>query len=1056
LVGSSAAWTRPTPTEVTRIDGPGESPRTSEAIAAPGSSRTRMKSPGSMPSRIGRFMIVRKLGEGGMGVVYYAYDPKLDRPVALKLLHPAMRRDTNSHGEARLLREAQAMARLSHPNVVQVFEAGEFEDAVYLAMEYIEGQDLRTWLGVRARPWREIAAVFLQAGHGLAAAHEAGVIHRDFKPDNVLVGDDGRVRVLDFGLARPAVGGETEEHTADGAAHSSHKITLTKIGAYIGTPAYMSPEQHLCQPADARSDQFSFCVGLYEALYGHRPFHGSNASDVRLAVFRGAPPLPADRKVPKHLRQLLARGLAIAAADRFPDMRPLLAALAVDPARTRGRMAIGLATLTLGATGAIGSGMWAEEQRCTHGADSLIPVWNQARADQARRAFLATGLPYAAETWPKVQAHIDVYARAWAHQRDQFCAATHLRGEASANLLDLRNACLDDGLRNLDALVDALETADAATVERALQSVASLTPLAACNDDVMLHERVKPPSDPELAAAVSRARALLARATARRDAGRPRESREIAAAVGRSSVDLDHPPLRAEAPARARPRRGGHRRLRAGAHAPDRGLSPRAGDQARRRRQRRRDRAQPRASPHGRLRGGLRVVGARAQSLAAHRRAPRTSACPYLLYRSYALTRLGLHVDATVAAEEALALPGPTSRPVTRGSVACSRASPTPSGRAATRHRARAVSSQPGRLARGLSPDHPAVASSGINISTIHLQRHEFAAALAAVLPALTIMERSFGPDHPSVADALTNLGAIADGQGGCARRSPPPGAPWRSTPGASVPDSDMALRTLIDLGDQENRLGRPEAALGDLRRARSMLRHAGDQPDLLALAEAHIGDVLLTLHRRDEAALAYHAALTALGPAAGPDDRAHALRGLARLARERGEPAQAEALARGALVPVDPETGPDEARTLAAERAATLTELGEALRALGRLDEARAACVEAVALEDMSHGPDGWQSAACLLCLGRVEQARGQWQAALTAFERAAAILGRSDVAPHTRAAAHEALALALREVDPARSRELAQRAAAGYLAAGPAHVADLARATALAGPRR
>ena len=1039
--------------EVTRIDGPGEVQLVSEAITAPGSSRTRMKNmPAPMPSRIGRFMIVRKLGEGGMGVVYYAYDPKLDRPVALKLLRPAMRRDTNSQGEARLLREAQAMARLSHPNVVQVFEAGEFDDVVYLAMEYIEGRDLRTWLGVRARSWREIVAVFLQAGHGLAAAHEAGVIHRDFKPDNVLVGDDGRVRVLDFGLARPAAGDETEEYIADGAAHSSHKITLTKVGAYIGTPAYMSPEQHLCQPADARSDQFSFCVALYEALYGQRPFHGKNAAEVRLSVFRGAPPLPPDRRVPKHLRQILARGLATEAAKRFPGMRPLLVALALDPARTRRRMAIGFATLTLGAAGAIGSGMWAEPQRCTHGADSLVPVWNQARADQARRAFLATGLPYAAETWPKVQAHIDIYARAWAHQRDEVCAATHLRGEASANLLDLRNACLDDGLRNLDALVDALETADAATVERALQSTASLTPLATCNNDVMLNERVRPPSDPELAATVLRARHLLARAAARRDAGRPRESREIAAAVGRSSVDLDYPPLRAEALlelGRSEEATADYELARTdltAAYHLALGLKHDAVAT---------DAAVALSLVHHRMDQSSEAFAwsEHARSLLQRTGERPDQRVPYLLYRSYALTRLGLHVDATASAEEALALaeasfpPGDPRIGRMLAGVAHAQWSHGNTDTAlALFHRSQEA------WRAGLSPGHPAVASSGINISTIHLHRHEFAAALAAVGPALTIMERSFGPDHPSVADALTNLGAVADAQGRLREAVAATERAMTIYTRRLGPDSDMAVRTLIDLGEQEGRLGRHEAALVDLRRARSMLRQTGDQPALLALAEAQIGDVLLEQRRRDEAALAYQGALATLGPAAPAEDRARALRGLARLARERGEAASAEALARSALVPIDPKAKPDVARALASERAATLTELGEALRMLGRFDEAVAACVEAVALEDMSHGPDGWQHAACLLCLGRAEQARSGPLAARTAFERAAAILDRGDVAPNTRAAAHEALARTLREIDPARSRELAQQAASGYLAAGPAYAADLARVQVLA----
>ena len=1042
------------PDEVTRVDGPGAQP-VSEAIMAPGNSRTRMKHmPAPMPARIGRFMIVRKLGEGGMGVVFYAYDPQLDRSVALKILRPAMRRDTNSQGEARLLREAQAMARLSHPNVVQVFEAGEVEEAVYLAMEYVEGHDLRTWLGIRERSWREIVAVFLQAGQGLAAAHAAGVIHRDFKPDNVLVGDDGRARVLDFGLARPADGDETEEYIADGAAHSSHKITLTKVGAYIGTPAYMSPEQHLSQPADARSDQFSYCVALYEALHGHRPFHGKNAAEVRLAVFRGIQAAPSDRKIPKHLRQIVNRGLSTEADQRFVSMRALLAALAVDPARTHRRVAIGVATLTLGAAGAIGSGLWAEEQRCQHGVVSVGPVWNDARAQRVQAAFLATGLSYAAQTWPKVQAELDLYATTWARQRDEFCAATHVLGEASAELLDRRNACLDDCLRDLDALIGALETADGATVERAIQSTASLKPLASCRHAVAVGERVRPPADVELAAAVARARSLLASAAARRDAGRPRESREIATAVGRSSDELNYPPLRAEALlelGRSEEATADYDLART--HLTDAyhlALGIRHDAVAT-------DAAITLSFVHHRMNHGPEAFAwsEHARSLLQRTGERPEQRVPYLLYRSYALTRLGLHVDATRAAEEALAL---AEQHFPRGDPRIGRML----AGVAHAYWSRGDSDAALALFRrsqdawraGLSPDHPAVASSGINISTIHLHRHEFAAALAALLPALTTMERSFGSDHPSVADALTNLGAVADGQGRLAEAvaaTERAAAIYARRLGA---DSHMAVATLIDLGDQQGRLGRQETALCNLRRARSTLRQSGGQPELLAMSERLIGDVLAEQRRSDEAEVSYRSALETLGPAATTDARAPALRGLARLARERGDATQAEALARSALVPTDPEVSADDIHPIASERAATLIELGEAELALGRIDEALAHCSEAVALEDLSHGPDSTQSAMGLLCLGRAEQARGSPAAARVALERAAAILGAGELARHVKAAAHEALARVLLVDEPERARELAQQAAAGYLAAGAGHVADLARVNELRAP--
>ncbi len=217
------------------------------------------------PVKIGRFTVLRRLGAGGMGVVYAAYDEMVDRKVAIKLLQ---RMRVGEEAGDRLLREAQALGRLSHPNVIQVYEVGVHEERVFVAMEFVEGCTLEAW-----EPEASLAAVldvYVQAGRGLAAAHEAGLVHRDFKPDNVLVGNDGRARVLDFGLARsageappdPASSAELERMGVD--TTGDRLVTpLTRTGAVMGTPAYMSPEQHLGQPTDPRTDQFSFCVALW-------------------------------------------------------------------------------------------------------------------------------------------------------------------------------------------------------------------------------------------------------------------------------------------------------------------------------------------------------------------------------------------------------------------------------------------------------------------------------------------------------------------------------------------------------------------------------------------------------------------------------------------------------------------------------------------------------------------------------------------------------------------------------------------------------------------------
>jgi serine/threonine protein kinase len=278
-------------------------------------------------ARFGRYIILDRLGVGGMGVVYGAYDPRLDRRVALKLLHPESERAATAEGRASLLREARSMARLSHPNVVAVYDAGEIGGEVYLAMEFVEGKTLRQWVSERPRSWREVLVMYLQVGEGLAAAHRAGLLHHDFKPDNVLVDATGRARVADFGLAGRVPPGRVAECARPGESASPGRAmaTAARASAITGTPAYMAPEQLAGGAADQRSDQFAFCVALYESLYGERPFDTEAAPG--LPVKRAPRPLPKDAKVPPWLRRVLARGLAEAPDERHASLDELLSTL---------------------------------------------------------------------------------------------------------------------------------------------------------------------------------------------------------------------------------------------------------------------------------------------------------------------------------------------------------------------------------------------------------------------------------------------------------------------------------------------------------------------------------------------------------------------------------------------------------------------------------------------------------------------------------------------------------------------------------------------------------
>ena len=283
--------------------------------------------------RLGRFVLLRTLGKGGMGSVFAAYDEQLDRKVALKLLHQV--ESTADGKRQRVLREAQAMARVSHPNVVHVYDVGEAGGRIFIAMEYVEGGTLTRWQEHEPRTWQQTLSMYRQAGQGLLAAHQAGLVHRDFKPDNVLIDKDERARVADFGLARMEGGVPTRPPTAGAgeseASGSGSGTPLTLAGTIAGTPGYMSPEQYRGESTDSRSDQFSFCVALYEALYQRLPFAGETIAEQAANVLAGKLlPSPYSSPVPAAVYGTLLRGLAVAPADRFPSMAELLGALEPD------------------------------------------------------------------------------------------------------------------------------------------------------------------------------------------------------------------------------------------------------------------------------------------------------------------------------------------------------------------------------------------------------------------------------------------------------------------------------------------------------------------------------------------------------------------------------------------------------------------------------------------------------------------------------------------------------------------------------------------------------
>jgi serine/threonine protein kinase/tetratricopeptide (TPR) repeat protein len=529
-----------------------------------------------------------------MGEVYAAYDPELDRKVAVKLLHVSGGVGPELvEQKARLLREAQAIARLSHPNVVVVHDVGSFEDQVFVAMEFVDGHTVAYWLQAGQRHWREILDVFVAAGRGLAAAHAAQLVHRDFKGDNVMITSSAQVRVMDFGLARhssdrSAAGppvpllpardtahdlGSTIGLPAQQAVAIGEPLTvraevpqdskiraapldanLTQTGLLVGTPAYMAPEQFRGQVADARSDQFSFCVALYEALYGERPFGGKTMAELADNVLRGLMrSVPATKRVPGWLRRALLRGLANDPNARWPSMEALLAALVRNP-RARGwwYLTAGVAVVSSVIATLALSPVSRPRPTCQVGADRFAGVWEGPGAHAARRASIAasiraSGKPHAGETFDSLARLLDGYVGRWSGMYRDACEATNVRGEQSNEVLDLRMSCLRDRWNELRALSDVLVEGHAVVVTNAVAAATALTPIERCADVTSANASVAPPTDPGTRGRVDALRDRLVAIKALEDAGRYTRALDATREVVAEAREVGYRPLIAEA-----------------------------------------------------------------------------------------------------------------------------------------------------------------------------------------------------------------------------------------------------------------------------------------------------------------------------------------------------------------------------------------------------------------------------------------------------------------------------------------------------------------------------
>ncbi|HET6582802.1 MAG TPA: serine/threonine-protein kinase [Nannocystaceae bacterium] len=516
-------------------------------------------------SRLGRYVVLSRIGAGGMGVVYAAYDPELDRKVAIKLLRGSAGGSVPKEWadqRARLLREAQAMAKLSHPNVITVHDVGTIEadpnsgPLVFLAMEFVDGTTLSAWMKERKRSWREVLHVLLAAGRGLAAAHAVGLVHRDFKPDNVLLGRDpqgahgfARVLVTDFGLARPAAGKtDAFASVAPVAGTRALGLALTQTGALVGTPAFMAPEQLAGERSDAQSDQFSFCVTAYDGLYRERPFAGRVLSELIANVGEGrVRPPPRDATVPRWIRRALLRGLSVKPEDRYASMDELLLALGRNPWRRWQQAATFAVPAAL-----LGVAVYAYDSEppvaasyCRDVRDKLDDIWDESRRDAIGDAFGRSALPYAADAWAAVQARLDPYAERWVASQTQVCR-DEIEGARPAAVIAMQMTCLDRRREALRAFSDILATADAGTIERAVDAADALPQLDICDDieSLMLRETAHDAIDPEAAREID---AALSRAKVLRDAAKYSEARALAESVITRARELGYQSAMAQA-----------------------------------------------------------------------------------------------------------------------------------------------------------------------------------------------------------------------------------------------------------------------------------------------------------------------------------------------------------------------------------------------------------------------------------------------------------------------------------------------------------------------------
>ncbi len=939
---------------------------------------------------VGRYMVLEKLGAGGMGVVYAAYDPELDRKLALKLLHPGSDHVEKSGGQARLMREAQAMARLAHPNVISLFDVGTWGGRVFLAMELVEGPSLREWLKRGPHPWREVVEIFSAAGRGLAAAHAAGLVHRDFKPDNVLLGKDGRVRVLDFGLARQA--SVTDEPLPAIAelplperGSSPLDTPLTRVGLVIGTPAYMAPELYSGGVLDARSDQFSYCVALYEALYGERP-HGRTPGPP--ATWR-IPEPPRDARVPASVRRIVLRGLEPKPEQRFPSMEALLEALGQTlPMRQRHWLVAGsilLLSLGVGLPLQIRS---AAEQPCQGGARHLEGLWDTSRREALGQAFRATGKPNADESWTRTAQVLDTWSQGWVSMHAEACEATRVRGEQSDEVLSLRMACLERRLHALKALTDVYSQANAALVDQAAKAAHALPSLEGCANVEALRATVRPPEDPATRDKVAHLRIQLAEARALFDSGQFKPALERIRTLAGEAVALRYRPLEAEVlelrgalEEKAGDFPASEATLRQAVWAAEAG---------------RHDEVIASASARLVRSGMLQAEFEQGREWAEHTRAVLERMGGDDRIEAFVTNALGAILLREDKMDESL------------------------------EHFRRVVA-----LRQKVYPaEHPEVAAGFNNLGAALTKLNRYEEAREQLVQSQRIYEKALGPTHPETGNALHNLGRLSQHLADDAAALRYFQGSLTAREAGLGPEHAEVAATLNSMGDSYCFLRQYAECLAVAGRGLAIRTKVfGPKHTELPASLKRVGDALEGLGRKAEAMEHFQQSLRmaeSLEPSY-PPDVVYALLDLSEALRARGRRAEALPHLQRALAVAEKELGKE-----AFETASALEGLAAWYLEGGQHRQAPAHFQRALALRE-KHSPPGHPDLfESLVGVGRSQVALNAPAQAVAPLERALALAGSPRIAPETAADVRFLLARALWDAGTGRerARELATRA--------------------------